>query len=85
MGSTKAELIMTWGPPTRISPDGQGGEIYTYDKTVTIGQFPGNAYATNNGISYTNAMPATVTRSRMFYFDSSGKIYHWLSQGRQGN
>jgi hypothetical protein len=84
MGLTKAELIHSWGPPARISSDGQGGEIYTYDKTVTMGQFPGNAYATNRGISYTNPMPATITRSRMFYIHASGIIYHWLCQGRQG-
>ena len=84
IGADKITLIQTWGPPNKITPDGQGGEIYIYDKTVNIGQFAGSVYAINNGLSYTNPIPAIVTRSRMFYINPSGKIYHWISTGRQG-
>jgi len=84
VGHTKVELVQTWGPPLKVDSDQQGGEIYTYEKSVTMGQFPGQVYGTNQGIAYTQARPATVTRVRMFYINKEGKIYHWMSQGREG-
>lgn len=85
LGHTKAELLQSWGPPTKTDSDGQGGEILTYDKTVTLGQTPGTVYGNGNGgINYTRPNNNVVTRSRMFYVNQQGKIYHWLAQGRQG-
>lgn len=84
VGHTKAELVQTWGPPLKIDSDQQGGEIFTYEKSVTIGQFPGQVYGTNTGIGYTQARPATITRVRMFYINKEGKVYHWVSNGREG-
>jgi len=83
LGSTKAELVLKWGPPVRIADDGQGGEIYVYEKQITFGQFPGSVKSTSTGLSYTNARSATVIRSRMFYINKEGKIYHWLCEGRE--
>jgi len=84
IGHSKAELIQTWGPPKSVSSDGKGGEIYTYEKSVSFGQTPGKVYSNSNNIYYTNPQSNVITRSRMFYMDNTGKIYHWLSQGRQG-
>lgn len=85
LGHSKAELLQSWGPPTKVDSDGQGGEILTYDKSVALTQTPGTVY--NNGyggINYTRPQNNVVTRSRMFYVNQQGKIYHWLAQGRQG-
>ena len=41
MGHSKQELIQAWGPPTKTAPDMQGGEIWIYDKTVTMPGPPG--------------------------------------------
>jgi hypothetical protein len=30
IGGTKQALLLNWGPPTKITSDGAGGEIYTY-------------------------------------------------------
>jgi hypothetical protein len=85
VGHNKSELIGTWGPPQKVSTDGQGGEIYIYDTTMNFGQSSGQVYSQNNKIYYTNPQSRVVTRSRMFYINKSGVIYSWLCQGRQGN
>lgn len=44
-GNTKQELIKSWGPPTKTSSDGSGGEILTYIRTM---QFSFGYYIGNN-------------------------------------
>ncbi len=87
MGSTKAQLIQQWGPPTKTTDDGQGGEILIYDRTVTFPQIPGQVYNQpyNPNLYYTTPQNRAVTRSRMFYVNKNGIIYHWLCQGREGS
>ena len=85
MGSQKSALILSWGPPTRTESDGNGGEILVYDKAINLGQTAGTVY--NNGyggVNYTSPTSNTVVRMRMFYVDSTGKIYHWRAEGRRG-
>jgi len=86
VGASKAQLIQSWGPPNRTTDDGQGGEILIYDRTVTFPQMPGTVYSQpyGNNLYYTAPQSTTITRSRMFYVDKNGKIYHWMCQGRQG-
>lgn len=86
LGSTKANLIQSWGPPNRTTNDGQGGEILVYEKSANLYQTPGTVYTQpyNNSIYYTQPRNNVVTRSRMFYINNKGVIYHWLCQGRQG-
>lgn len=36
MGSSKAQLLQVWGPPTRVTSDGQEGEILVYDQTASM-------------------------------------------------
>lgn len=85
MGHTKQELIQSWGPPSRTAPDAQGGEIWIYDKTVTIPGLPGQiSRSPFGGIQYTTPQSLTVTRSRMFYISAEGKVYHWRAEGRPG-
>lgn len=84
LGSSKTQLLQSWGVPANIASDGQGGEIYTYGITINFGQSAGQVYAGTNRVYYTNPQNMVVTRSRMFFIDQSGKIYHWLCQGKQG-
>jgi protein involved in sex pheromone biosynthesis len=42
MGSHKSELIRSWGPPTRIQSDGEGGEILIYESAQTSGYIIGD-------------------------------------------
>ncbi len=36
MGATKSQLLSVWGPPDRVTSDGQDGEILVYDKTASM-------------------------------------------------
>jgi hypothetical protein len=85
MGSTKADLIQKWGPPTKIFSDGSGGEIYSYEVTINLGQTAGSVYGSGRSLYYTSPQSRVVTRSRMFYINTSGVLYSWLCQGREGN
>jgi hypothetical protein len=82
LGHDKAELYRSWGPPTRVTEDGAGGEILIYEEGVYTGQVPGQAYRNAyGGMSYTNPQATGYNRVRMFYVDKAGKIYMWKAKG----
>ncbi len=82
VGRTKAQLYQSWGPPNRITDDGQGGQILIYSATVNLTQTPGTVYNNNNGgINYTAPQNNQYSRTRMFYVNPSGVIYSWRWQG----
>jgi len=60
------ELIASWGPPTQILDDDQGGKIYCYQSTQSVGMPIGTMYVIKN-----------VQRNRMFWVDGFGRIYKW--------
>jgi hypothetical protein len=35
IGHHKSELLMSWGPPSQVVPDGLGGELFVYSNTKT--------------------------------------------------
>ena len=39
IGSTKQNLIYSWGPPARTESDGDGGEILIYARQIYIPQY----------------------------------------------
>jgi hypothetical protein len=64
VGQPSTELIARWGPPQQRTPDGQGGEIWTYFEQrqwTTPGQVNTTAYGTGNsyGNLYGNSYGAT--------------------------
>ena len=65
LGSTKKELILSWGPPIRTDSDGGTGEILVYAEQ---GDYPGAG----------SIPPHTFWEYKYMYVDSTGKIYHWL-------
>lgn len=67
----KSELLQSWGPPTRRTDDGSGGEILSWESSRTSGGFIGNNYIRNTNIDY-----------RDFYCDSQGRIYRWRAGSR---
>jgi len=87
LGHTEHELIVAWGPPTKVDDDGAGGKVLTYVITDTyVNPFGRNAYYStdaNGNVVYhpaTNA-PQTDLKVRRFYVDPSGRIYRWWYQG----
>jgi hypothetical protein len=67
LGSTKQQLIMSWGPPARTASDGGTGEILVY---ANQGYWPG----VNGQGAY------TYWNYKYMYADSNGKIYYWMTR-----
>lgn len=81
VGSSKNQLYKSWGPPTRVTDDGSGGEILIYEKYINFGQQPGQIYNSNGRINYTTPQQNGYLRQRMFYVNNSGYIYSWRAVG----
>jgi len=81
VGSTKGDLYQSWGPPSRVTDDGQGGEILIYESSVRLAQQPGTITSNYGQINYTTPQNNGYVRSRMFYVNKEGKIYNWRWQG----
>lgn len=76
--SDKAELVKTWGPPSRIESDQKGGEIFIYDQS-SKGKTGGMVWTNpKTGVTtYTTPEEYTMYLNIMMYVNPQGKIYHW--------
>lgn len=82
VGHHQADLIASWGPPNQRASDGKGGEILIYISQVDMGQTPGRATTDYFGnVTYTAPTQNSYQRTRMFYIDQDGYIYHWRWKG----
>tara|TARA_R110001592_G_scaffold363302_1_gene683508 strand:+ start:3302 stop:3676 length:375 start_codon:yes stop_codon:yes gene_type:complete len=72
LGSSKKELLMSWGSAESVTSDGDNGEIITFNELK-------RAYLGELGY-------VTVNHKYMFYINPQKKIYHWnySRNGRQG-
>ena len=52
VGHHESELIASWGPPSRIMPDGKGGHILIYEFYRDFGYSPGYIYQYGDIIWY---------------------------------
>jgi len=77
VGHHKSELYQhpKWGPPTRITEDGLGGEILIYDTQVNLGGQTYHSYPLRQQGGY------GYVRSRIFFVDRRGIIYTWQAKG----
>ncbi|MBQ9789644.1 MAG: hypothetical protein IJW31_08640 [Lentisphaeria bacterium] len=72
LNKSKHIVIKEFGPPKRIFPDGNNGEIYIYEKIFTTG---GHSYGNQNYYSHT---PIRYHKSiKEFYFNAEGICYLW--------
>lgn len=87
LGHHQSDLIASWGPPTRTASDGKGGSILIYEQFVDLGQSPGEVRwdwgkdfwgKDSGGITYKEPQQHGYVRTRMFYVNERGYIYHWL-------
>jgi hypothetical protein len=82
VGNHYSDLMMKWGPPTRSTPDGRGGQILIYEYDRDTGQIPGQAHSNPDGsVSYTAPTRTGYTAARMFWVDARGLIYSWRWKG----
>jgi hypothetical protein len=85
VGLSRAELIKIHGRPTSETPDGQGGEIMTYDTSIVYPKTSGTLYNNGNrGINNGSADNYVVTKSRIFYINPQAIIYRWAAKERDG-
>ena len=92
IGATKAQLYQRFGPPDRITDDGQGGEILIYEKTEEGGgstpqttnstvqsNVPNNSSLNTSGLDANMFVPQAHykhTYIKMFYSNKQGVIYY---------
>jgi len=72
-GSHISKLISSWGPETKVSADGKGGKVYTWDR-----RWATNAFYDQNGV-YQPPRERNCTKS--FYVNEKGIIYSYRWQG----
>ena len=75
-GTHISRVISSWGPETRITGDGKGGKIYTWDT-----RWKTNAYYDYSGV-YQPPRERYCTKN--FYVSEKGIIYSWRWQGSCG-
>ena len=88
VGHNSSELIASWGPPTRVLDDGNGGKlfIYEYGRSYTSpGYATTQTYGTTSYPQYQTTYYAPQTSgyvaSRTFWVNSEGIIYNWAWKG----
>lgn len=87
LGKTEHDLVLSWGPPTRVDSDGAGGRILSYiraENWVSPYVTPGEIVDHGDGTaSYTPPKQASGTsmKVRQFYVNAEGRIYSWRYQG----
>lgn len=82
VGSHYSDLMLQWGPPTRSTTDGRGGQILIYEYDRNTGQIPGTARTNPDGsVSYTAPRSTGYVATRMFWVTAEGRIYNWRWQG----
>ncbi len=83
VGEKIADLISSWGAPSRVSTDGAGGRIYVYESTYTnSGSNYTNGYVVTDGYgNVTASRPSSgsswsnnYTNFKEVYVDGQGKI-----------
>lgn len=79
IGRNHSDLMLKWGPPTRSSPDGQGGQILVYEfdqgTTVTPGYCGSRSYG--RCIYWVPERIVRNVNTRTFWVHSDGTIYHF--------
>lgn len=82
MGQHYSDMMLKWGPPTRSTPDGRGGQILIYEYSRDTGQIPGRAVRNPDGsVSYTAPQSTGYVATRMYWVDGQGIIYNWKWRG----
>ena len=66
-------VIQKWGPETKITGDGKGGNIYTWEKTWQT-----NAYYDYNKVYQP---PQNRYCNKNFYVNKEGIVYAWRYDG----
>jgi hypothetical protein len=82
IGSHKSALVQAWGAPSRTTADGKGGEIFVYEKSITLGgsmatttSSPDFGFGRTFNTYISN--PVAVVQYQEVFADPNGTIYYW--------
>lgn len=81
VGRYQSELIASWGPPSRVAPDGKGGAIITYESVKgTWGSKKDQPFTGGTQYRTPPRQPGYVA-IRTFYVNDGGIVYSWKWSG----
>lgn len=80
-GRSYAEIVMSFGAPTRVAPDGKGGNIYVYEEIKT--KYTSKSERDIFDDIETNTTVSTVRDFTEFYVDAQDKCYLVRSNRRE--
>lgn len=75
-GKSLQQLIMNYGPASRIESDGADGKIAVFSNILSRSGTTLNTDA--KGGLYTTQNPYQVYKHRMFFINKNNEVYHWL-------
>lgn len=69
------------GPPDKTTSDGLDGQVFVYDRFISLGQTAGQVFRDSWGnLNYTTPQQRGLTFRRMFFLNREGKIYLWKTE-----
>ena len=81
VGHRQTELVETWGPPTKIEPDGEGGTVITYESLKGIWGDEKNKHIVGGAQYAADAKQPGYAARRIFYVNKEGVITNWTWSG----
>ena len=81
VGHYQSELIAAWGPPTKIAPDGEGGNIIVYESLKGTWGDTKDKHVVGGAQYPTQARQSGYAATRTFYADERGIIRSWKWSG----
>lgn len=89
IGSHQSAVIRAWGPPTRITTDGNGGKILIYERESGSKYTTEGDYETKYILGQVvreyhpgHEVDNTYIEIRMFYVNRKGFVYYWKMDSR---
>jgi hypothetical protein len=81
VGHRQTELVETWGPPTKIIPDGEGGSMIIYESLKGIWGDEKNKRIVGGAQYAAEPKQPGYAARRVFYVNEDGVIQSWKWEG----
>jgi hypothetical protein len=81
VGHLQTELVETWGPPTKIVPDKEGGSIVIYESLKGIWGDEKNKRIVGGAQYAADRDQSGYAARRIFYVNEKGVITNWTWSG----
>ena len=81
IGHYQSELIDKWGTPTKIMPDGKGGNIIIYESLKGTWGYQRDIHIVGGSHYTTSPRQSGYAAKRIFHVNEKGVIYFWKWSG----